>query len=197
MTPKLALFTLIFGAAGGLLFGWAAACIMRKLDFPDGLKHGLGRHRQRVQLRIVMSAMVFGGLLFAGVVSMPAWGLDLDLDAAETAKEVGRWSTEQVSVVMVGLAAIALFAVVGWVVVKKNELTADRRERPNGNGARDELQKQINELVKTTSGLASRDDLNLMERRLTDALKEHDRKNDDDFKEIKGRLSHLEKEDKK
>ena len=186
MTPKLALFTLIFGAAGGLLFGWAAACLMRKWDFPDGLRYGVGRHRQRIQLRIVMSAMVLGGMFFAAVVSAPAWAaepfLEVDFNADEIAEGVfGLDLVRFIILCISGVAAVA-FVAKAW-----GNRVERRKSGTDGESQRGDL------LLK----IATKDDLQQrfehLEQSLRRALDDHDQKNNRDFSELRDEFAKMRK----
>ena len=184
MTPKLAFFTLVFGIVGGLLFAWCAAVIVRRWDLPSGFRYGLGTQRQRIQEKIVLSAMVFGGLLFAAIVSMPAWAetpfVEVDFNGGDFVDEALNLDLVRFIILCIaGVAAVA-FVAKAW-----GNRVERRKTDANGNSDRGDI------LLK----IATKDDLQRrfehLENSLRRALTDHDEKNERDFGALREDIANM------
>ena len=175
MTPLLALFTLLCGAGGGLLFGLIASWAVRRWDFPNAFNYGLGHRRQRIQEKIVLSAMVLGGLLFAAVVSMPAWGIvEVDANLDELADDLFTLDLVRFILILLALVAIGMAWARAW-----GNRGERRKSGTEGKSDRGDI------LLK----IATKEDLQTrfehLETSLRRALNNHDEKNDRDFSALR------------
>ena len=201
--------TLIFAVVCALIGGFAAAVLalwtMMWLDWPLAINCLSLRERERQRKRVFWwVCAAAGAVIFLLLLTRGAWAIvDVDVDAAGAAKEVGSWDYGHVAIIMVGLVVMMLIWKVGEVAKHRNQLEFDRRNKnapapencggQSGNGgARDVLWQQITEIRDKMADLVSKDDLRELKADLMKALNDHDKSNAEDFKDLAARMKALE-----